>query len=226
MARPMIEAGELKGSNQKGSVKATASERRKSAKREVILKAAHRVFLEYGFPGATTDMIQARAGVSKSTLYSHFSSKEELFEAVCHLSSEDFVARIREVTEDVAEEPHKYLSRFGVKFLNILFSDDGKAYYRLMIDNGLAFPHLGKYFYGAGVKAATDMIECYLAQAHARGKMVVDWPALSSEHFMGMLRGDLHLRVMLNIGRPPTQEQIEKYVDLTVSRFLNAHGAT
>lgn len=203
----------------------TASERRKQAKKDVILKAAYRVFLEKGFPGATTDMIQGRAGVSKSTLYSHFSSKEELFEAVCHLSSEDFVRRIREVTEDVAEDPSKYLSRFGVKFLNILFSEDGKAYYRLMIDNGLTFPHLGKYFYGAGVKAATDMIECYLADAHSQGKIAVEWPALSSEHFMGMLRGDLHLRVMLNIGRPPTQEQIEKYVDLTVSRFLKAHDA-
>ncbi len=207
------------------SGKPTASERRKEAKRDVILKAAYRVFLENGFSGATTDMIQARAGVSKSTLYSHFSSKEELFEAVCYLSSEDFVRRIREATEDVADDPEKYLFKFGVRFLNILFADDGKAYYRLMIDNSLSFPHLGKYFYGAGVKAATDMIECYLADVNSQGKIHVEWPALSSEHFMGMLRGDLHLRVMLNIGRPPTQEQIEKYVDLTVSRFLKAHGA-
>lgn len=207
-----------------GSAKPTASERRKEAKKDVILKAAYRVFLENGFSGATTDMIQARAGVSKSTLYSHFSSKEELFEAVCHLSSDDFIRRIREVTEDVADDPSKYLSKFGVRFLNILFAEDGKAYYRLMIDNSLSFPHLGKYFYGAGVKAATDMIECYLADAHAQGKITVEWPALSSEHFMGMLRGDLHLRVMLNIGRPPTQPQIEKYVELTVARFLKAHG--
>ena len=208
------------------SGKATASERRKQAKKQVILEAAHRVFLENGFSGATTDMIQARAGVSKSTLYSHFASKEELFEAVCHLSSDVFINKIREVTEDVADDPEKYLNRFGVRFLNILFSEDGKAYYRLIIDNGLTFPHLGKYFYNAGVKAATDMIECYLAEANSLGKIKVDWPALSSEHFMGMLRGDFHLRVLLNIGRPPTDDQIERrYVELTVARFLKAHGA-
>ena len=206
------------------SGKATASERRKIAKKDVILKAAYRVFLENGFSGATTDMIQSRAGVSKSTLYSHFSSKEELFEAVCHLSSDDFMAKIREATEDAADDPRKYLNKFGVRFLNILFAEDGKAYYRLMIDNGLTFPHLGKYFYGAGVKAAADMIECYLAEAHSQGKIKVEWPALSSEHFMGMLRGDLHLRVLLNIGRPPTAEQIERYVELTVDRFLKAHA--
>lgn len=207
------------------SGRATASARRRKAKNDVILDAARAVFFESGYSGATTDVIQARAGVSKSTLYAHFSSKEKLFEAVCLKIFEQFQQRMEEATQVQSEDPREFLTKFGVGFLNNLFNREGKDFFCLMIDTSKNFPHLGKYFYAAGVKHATDMVERYLAEAHACGRMSVEWPALSSEHFMGMLRGDLHLRVILSIGRPPTQKQIRKYVDLTVDSFLKAHAA-
>jgi AcrR family transcriptional regulator len=49
------------------------------------------VFLANGFSAATTDMIQQAAGVSKSTVYSHYPNKEALFAAV-ELLGEHFLA--------------------------------------------------------------------------------------------------------------------------------------
>lgn len=51
-------------------------------KRAAILQAAVAEFREFGFAGTSMDRIAATAGVSKRTVYNHFSSKDELFTAI------------------------------------------------------------------------------------------------------------------------------------------------
>src|SRR3978361_1733983 len=50
-------------------------------KRAAILDAAKRLFPHSGFDGTSMDAIAADAGVSKLTVYSHFTDKETLFVA-------------------------------------------------------------------------------------------------------------------------------------------------
>ncbi|WP_033289285.1 TetR family transcriptional regulator [Amycolatopsis jejuensis] len=52
------------------------------ATRRRLLDAAAREFADHGVAGARVDRIVAQARANKSQLYSHFSSKETLFEAV------------------------------------------------------------------------------------------------------------------------------------------------
>ncbi|MCR3774138.1 efflux system transcriptional repressor MexL, partial [Pseudomonas aeruginosa] len=49
------------------------------AKREAILEAAKRLFLCNGYDGSSMEAIASEAGVSKLTVYSHFTDKETLF---------------------------------------------------------------------------------------------------------------------------------------------------
>ncbi len=51
-------------------------------KRQRLLKAASSCFARLGFAKATVDEIARTAGISKGLVYVHFSSKEELLEAV------------------------------------------------------------------------------------------------------------------------------------------------
>ncbi|MBX9764445.1 MAG: TetR/AcrR family transcriptional regulator, partial [Pseudomonadaceae bacterium] len=48
-------------------------------KRKAILEAAKSLFLSRGYDGSSMDVIAAEAGVSKLTVYSHFTDKETLF---------------------------------------------------------------------------------------------------------------------------------------------------
>ena len=57
-------------------------------KRKSIIEAAIEEFREQGFLGAKTTRIAKRAGVSSRTLYNHFESKEELFEAISEIMVE------------------------------------------------------------------------------------------------------------------------------------------
>src|SRR3546814_2172753 len=55
------------------------------ARKDAILSIALEVFREVGFEAASMSQIASRVGGSKATLYSYFSSKEELlFEAMMH----------------------------------------------------------------------------------------------------------------------------------------------
>ena len=57
-------------------------------KAETILAAAERAFLAGGFGAVTMDAIAREAGVSKATVYAHFTGKEELFGAIVARVSE------------------------------------------------------------------------------------------------------------------------------------------
>jgi AcrR family transcriptional regulator len=52
---------------------------RTKLKREQILAAARRLFLQHGFAQTSTEAIRLEAGVSKETLYRYYASKEDLF---------------------------------------------------------------------------------------------------------------------------------------------------
>ena len=55
-----------------------------------ILEAANKVFAERGYHEATMDDIAKRLGVSKGAIYLYFSSKEDLFEAMCKTAPQAF----------------------------------------------------------------------------------------------------------------------------------------
>ena len=55
-----------------------------------ILEAANKVFAEKGYHEATMDDIAKRLGVSKGAIYLYFSSKEDLFEAMCKTAPQAF----------------------------------------------------------------------------------------------------------------------------------------
>lgn len=54
-------------------------------KRDAIVQAAIGEFREHGFKGTSMDRVAAAADVSKRTVYNHFPSKEELFDAILML---------------------------------------------------------------------------------------------------------------------------------------------
>lgn len=59
-----------------------------------LLEAAHEVFAEEGYRGATTRKIAERAGVNEVTLFRHFSGKDDLLSAAIEQEVEDSAARM------------------------------------------------------------------------------------------------------------------------------------
>lgn len=69
------------------------------ARRERILCAAERCFIEKGFHPATMADICREAGVSSGALYTYFASKEELIAGLCEREKNRFAKELAGITE-------------------------------------------------------------------------------------------------------------------------------
>lgn len=58
--------------------------------KQTIIKKALEDFIQYGFKSFTMDDLASQLGISKKTLYEHFSSKNDLVEAVLDFALEEF----------------------------------------------------------------------------------------------------------------------------------------
>jgi AcrR family transcriptional regulator len=70
-----------------------------------ILKAARRVFGQYGFHGTTTRMIAKEVDIDISTLYYHWGEKGDLYEAVIRDIYEDLKLKLYEVERVIHGRP-------------------------------------------------------------------------------------------------------------------------
>jgi AcrR family transcriptional regulator len=195
----------------------------RSKKRDVILRTARKIFLEHGFVSTTTDMIQVASGVSKSTLYAHFPTKRILFETVCDTQTSDFEEGLKRAVQGLDEKrPRDWLLRFAEAFLDGVMSKSGLGFFRLLVAGARRFPDLSRRLYLMGNKTSSDMVEAYLIAAHAAGTLRVPHPHISAEHFLGMLRGEIHMRGAFNVGNVPSPAKTREYIAVTVDNFLAA----
>jgi AcrR family transcriptional regulator len=197
----------------------TPTEAAANAKVARILDAARRVFLEHGFGAATTDMIQREAGVSKSTVYAHFPAKDQLFAAVVQAECGCFMHNL--VTEPTGpSDIRESLLEVGCRFLDLVLDPVALAFFRTVVAEAPRFPHLGLTFYASGPRRLAEKVAQLLREA---GDMQVDDPAAAAEQFIGMLRGDRHLRCLLGIEAKPEPAEIQRIVNHAVDTFLRIH---
>ncbi|MFC4373541.1 TetR/AcrR family transcriptional regulator [Nocardia halotolerans] len=73
----------------------TTVETARAQRRQVVLNAAREVFVAYGYHGASMEDIGVRAGMSKPVLYTHYSSKLDLYLAVLQVYLDRMVDGVR-----------------------------------------------------------------------------------------------------------------------------------
>jgi len=66
-------------------------------KRDLIFRAAVKIFAEKGFHKATMDEIASQAGMGKGSIYRHFKSKEELLRQLLNEKYEEIMKRIIQI---------------------------------------------------------------------------------------------------------------------------------
>src|SRR5512138_448849 len=98
---------------------ATATPARMQEKRRQILAGAREVFREAGFERASVDVIAARAGVSKATVYNHFADKKALFVASVVEATDELRASLCECVGGPEGHVEQALQRMGEKIMAV-----------------------------------------------------------------------------------------------------------
>jgi AcrR family transcriptional regulator len=76
----------------------------KDAVRKRIIAAARRIFFTHGLRGVTMDDLAAELGMSKKTLYAHFSSKTALVEAILLAKFLDVESEMERITAECSTD--------------------------------------------------------------------------------------------------------------------------
>jgi len=191
--------------------------------RERILSAAFAVFTERGYGGASTLEIATRARVSKRELYALFGDKRAML-VTCIA---DRARRMRDPL--LLPDPRDrgsfaaVLAAFGATLLHELSQPHVVAVYRLAILEPES-PEVAQALDTSGRKATRKALTGLIARAQSAGLLAAADPGAVAEQFMALLCGDLQMRLLLGLSRPPGKQALERRAREAVEALLAIHS--
>ncbi|MCK9796776.1 TetR family transcriptional regulator [Pseudomonas chlororaphis] len=192
------------------------------AKRQAILEAAKDLFLSKGYANTSMDAVATAAGVSKLTVYSHFTDKETLFSAaVVAKCEEQLPTLIFELPEGMSVE--KVLLNVARGFHLLINSDESVNLHRLIMTLGSQDPKLSQIFLEAGPERVLTGMERLLGKVNQTGTLSIDKPRNAAEHFFCMLKGGANFRLLYGCGEALRGEAAEAHVQEVVRLFMRAY---
>ena len=113
------------------------------------------------------------------------------------------------------------LTAFGQHLMGIYMSPTLIGIYRIAVTEANRFPDLVKSFYEQGPGRATSRLAEVLEAANKRGEIRTDDCSRMAGHFVGMIRDNLHLQVVLGLRAAPSDKEVQAAVGSAVEVFLN-----
>jgi TetR/AcrR family transcriptional regulator, mexJK operon transcriptional repressor len=189
-----------------------------------LLDVAAEIFIAEGFSAASTNEIARRANCSKSTFYSRFPSKEDLFLAVI----ERRMTKIfRQVAGSLPEEPpmEEALRQFGAALVKFALSKEQVTLVRVISMEAAKFPELGKRFYELGPKRGEEVLAAYLSKHQRKGRLSVEDPRQMAQHFISLITGGpVRWFVFGFVPSPLSKSRLQKHLNSAIQAFLAAYG--
>ncbi|NMB89913.1 MAG: TetR/AcrR family transcriptional regulator [Chloroflexi bacterium] len=154
---------------------------RVSATRARILRAASQEFGARGYNGATTRAIAGAAGVSELTLFRHFETKENLFQAVLEQYSP--LATLQSSLSAVSGDPHQDLLQIGASFYRAIL--ERREVILLSLHEAGQFPEMRQLSRGIPRQLRHNLAGYLRAQMDS-GRLRKTDPELAAQAFLGM----------------------------------------
>lgn len=198
---------------------------RDHAKGEAILDAAWKLFLERGVGATSIEGIAARAGVSKMTVYKHFTGKHELFEeAVRRKTRAIEAAQAAEQNDDEGAGLERKLRVFGIGLMSFLATDFAIDFYNVLYGEFGRHPDLGRAFFDAGPARTIENLAEILSRADDR--LAVDDPTKAAEALIGLWQGVSNYRLASRVAVDEFRDTVAERVDYGIGVFMRAFART
>jgi AcrR family transcriptional regulator len=189
--------------------------------RAAILEAASEIFLKAGYEGASIEAVIEKVGGSKRAIYSHFGGKKELFSALVTEASSTIIDALSPKDAE-GRDLRETLGIFGRRVSRVVMAPTTLALYRVVIAESARQPDVAQVFFERGPGRASKGLADVLEQFQARGAISIENSQRAAERFVGMLRDDVHLQVVLGLRAPLDEAEMDRSVDQAVEIFL--HG--
>jgi AcrR family transcriptional regulator len=128
------------------------------SKRDQIVRAAIKVFLENGFKATSMNRVAEEAGVIKATIYSHFKDKEQLFIAIVEeLTLKKVDLNYEDLTPVLALTPDQFVDMVSDKFAALLNDPEYHRLFRVMVGESERFPELATIYVKTVISKGMDL---------------------------------------------------------------------
>jgi TetR/AcrR family transcriptional regulator, mexJK operon transcriptional repressor len=197
-------------------------EARKADRRRAILEVAERSFRERGFADTSMSTIAAELGGSKTTLWTYFPSKDELFAAVIDSKIDNFQAKLDEALIP-SGGTGAALTRFGLLFLNKIIDPQSTALHRLIVAETERFPQIGEAFAVRGPDRVRQRLCRYMDEEMQAGRLRTGDPLTAARQFLALCQSGCYLDRLWRPQRMLTATP-EADVAAAIDTFLRAWG--
>ena len=164
-----------------------ATKRNTSKKHESILKAAMQAFSEEGYDKVSMDRIADHAGASKRTVYNHFPSKDDLFQAAITQFAKEMDS-LKQIRYDATRSLEEQLSDFADSQLALVNSPTWLGFLKVLLAEFIRDPEMARKTI-AGHVAPKDTLTEWMCAAVDGGRLSTDDPQMASKVFNCMLNG-------------------------------------
>lgn len=195
------------------------------AKREAILSAARALFFGGGLQCLSIEAVARKAGVSKVTIYAHFTDLQGLIRALILAQRASVTAALDGLPGD-QEGLRQGLIDFGVSLMIFLTGDEYLTLLRMLATQAAQQPWLGPLVYQEGALATRNRVACLLTSAIERGDLRRHDTEQSAEQLLGMWHGFQSNCLLIGGCPPPTREILRQRVERAVDLILAAYAPT
>lgn len=195
-------------------------------KREAIVATAHRLFLERGYDGTSMDDVAATSGASKTTVYSNFEDKQQLFTAVVVEVTERAQRIVDELAAELAAErpADERLRAVARRLARGVLDPAVIQLRRLAIAEALRFPELVNTYWDRAPGRTVAILETALTTMDAAGDLDVPDPHAAALQFAYAVVGPLQDHALLRPGDAVTETDIDAHAEAAAERFVRAYA--
>jgi len=191
-----------------------------------ILRAATAAFVAKGYDGTSMEEIATKAGVSKQTVYKHFTDKETLFGEVVTSTAvyaNDIVESVTTLLSE-AEFIKGGLRQLSHLIVKMLLDAELLKLRRLIISNADRMPQLGRSWYENGFERMLGSMASCFRELTSRGLLKTPDPQIAASHFFGMLLWIPMNEAMFTGAVRGSEADLVRHADASLEAFLGIYG--
>lgn len=191
-------------------------------KRCSIVDTAIKLFIEQGFEGTKMDDIAEQADVSKQTIYSHFGSKENLFNGIMDNLCGGYQSLFEQNISQYADNPKEALRLTMRHIIPEILSPQKVALNRLIYAEAIRHPELGQNHLKIMQEYLSDLSE-FMQHLAQKGFIKTDNPKTAARDFVSLMKGQMFIESLCSSERLYSEEEVRAHVDHAVDIFFKAY---
>ncbi|WP_386272285.1 TetR/AcrR family transcriptional regulator [Xanthomonas theicola] len=185
-----------------------------------LLRAARELLLERGLE-VSLEQIALHAGLTRQSLYNHFSSKADLLMQVFEALNEELQAQLENIGDAASQDLPRVLLQIALTVQSHLYAPSSLRLHRLLVQATAQMPELLQSMHQRRTGRLRQRLGDLLQMLHARGAVRVASPQLAASAFIGAAIGHAYPGAMLN-GRAPDRDAQHALAAEVVTSFLAA----